>query len=90
MPVHPIVITLTGLYQGVSPAISHCGFEQVEFGGENRVHSGTHFHTLHHQLFEVNYGNLLTPTDKLFGTWHDGTEAADRALLHRRRARHAE
>jgi sterol desaturase/sphingolipid hydroxylase (fatty acid hydroxylase superfamily) len=24
----------------------------------------------------VNYGDGLMPLDKLFGTWHDGTQAA--------------
>ena len=88
IPVHPVVIILSGLYQGISPAISHCGFEKVELSKNMNWASGTHFHTLHHQHFEVNYGNLLTPTDKLFNTWHDGTPAAQAALVHRRRERH--
>ena len=75
IPVDPIVITVTGFFQALSPAISHCGFQKIRIG-RVLLPAGTHFHTLHHQLFDVNYGHQLTPTDKLFGTWHDGTDAA--------------
>ena len=37
--------------------------------------------------FECNYGGSLAPLDKLFGTFHDGTEAADAAMRERLRAR---
>lgn len=87
VPVHPVVVILTGFYQGISPSVSHSGFDFVELGGGVRVSAGDHFHQLHHQNFEVNYGNTPTPLDKLFGTWHDGTAAAQEALKHRRRAR---
>ena len=80
VPAHPIVITLTGFFQALSPAISHCGFEQLELGKRVRIPAGTYFHTLHHQLFDINYGNTLTPTDKLLGTWHDGSDAAHEAF----------
>jgi sterol desaturase/sphingolipid hydroxylase (fatty acid hydroxylase superfamily) len=46
-------------------------------------------HYLHHKYFEVNYGDGLVPLDKLFGTFHDGTAAADEALKRRRRNRAA-
>jgi len=41
---------------------------------------------LHHKYYEVNYGNQPAPFDKLFGTWHDGTRAAQDAFRARRRA----
>ncbi|MBT8079270.1 MAG: sterol desaturase family protein [Gammaproteobacteria bacterium] len=75
VPADPIVITLTGFFQGLSPAVSHCGFQKVRFG-RLWLAAGTHFHTLHHQLFDVNFGHVSTPTDKLFGTWFDGTDEA--------------
>ncbi|MEO1043772.1 MAG: sterol desaturase family protein, partial [Pseudomonadota bacterium] len=46
-------------------------------------------HYLHHKYFEVNYGDGLVPFDKLFGTYHDGSEEADaqmRARLKKLRA----
>jgi lathosterol oxidase len=73
VPVHPIIILLTGFYQGISPAISHSGFDQVILKGKTRVSTGDWFHELHHQYFNFNYGNTPTPLDKLFGSWHDGS-----------------
>ncbi len=87
VPVHPVVVILSGFYQGIGPSISHSGFDYVKLGERIRVSAGDHFHQLHHQHFEVNYGNTPAPMDKLFGTWHDGTAAAQAALKHRRRAR---
>ncbi|MDH3669968.1 MAG: sterol desaturase family protein [Gammaproteobacteria bacterium] len=88
VPVHPVIVILTGFYQGISPAVSHSGFEQVVIGRRFRVTAGDHFHQLHHRYFEVNYGNTPTPVDRLFGTWHDGTSEAHEALKNRRLARH--
>ena len=87
VPVHPVIALLTGLYQGVSPAVSHSGFAQVVLGGRARVRAGDHFHQLHHRYFEVNYGNTPTPLDKLFGSWHDGAPETHAALKERRLAR---
>ena len=73
VPVHPVIIVLTGFFQGLSPAISHSGFERVQLVGTARVGAGDYFHHLHHKHFHFNYGNTPTPVDKLFGSWHDGT-----------------
>ena len=86
VPVHPVIVLLTGFYQGISPAISHSGFDKVLLGGRIRFKTGDLFHQLHHKYFEVNYGNTPTPLDKLFGSWHDGTLAAVTALKNRRQA----
>ena len=32
------------------------------------------YHQLHHQYFNFNYGNVMSPLDRLFGSWHDGTQ----------------
>ena len=88
VPVHPLVVTLTGLYQGVSPAVSHSGFDFVEARGR-RLRAGDWFHQLHHQHFNVNYGNTPTPFDKVFGSWHDGSAESLRAQRERLRKLHA-
>ena len=85
IPVHPVIVILTGFYQGVSPSISHSGFDQLQLGRRLKVSAGDQFHHLHHRYFEVNYGNTPTPLDKLFGTWHDGSPAAHAAFQERRR-----
>lgn len=73
VPVHPVIILLTGFYQGISPAISHSGFDQMILKGRTCVSTGDWFHELHHQYFNFNYGNTPTPMDKIFGSWHDGS-----------------
>ena len=78
VPAHPFIVILGGLFQGVSPAVSHSGFERFEVGRrEGRTAPGAdYFHHLHHRYFECNYGNRPVPIDKLFGTFHDGTPEA--------------
>ena len=41
---------------------------------------------VHHRYFEVNYGMLLLPMDKWFGTFHDGSMEAHEEMKSRRRA----
>jgi sterol desaturase/sphingolipid hydroxylase (fatty acid hydroxylase superfamily) len=86
VPAHPVIFIMTGFFNGISPSISHSGFDEVVLGGRFRVSAGDQFHHLHHRYFEVNYGNTPSPIDKLFGTWHDGTPEAHEAFKDRRRA----
>jgi lathosterol oxidase len=85
VPVHPVVILLTGFFQGIGPSISHSGFDQIIFKGKTRVTAGDWYHQLHHQYFNFNYGNILTPFDRLFGSWHDGTPESLRIQKNRLR-----
>lgn len=73
VPVHPVIILLTALVLGLAPTITHAGFEQLVLNGSRRVYLSDWFHQLHHQYFTVNYGNVITPLDKVFGSWHNGT-----------------
>jgi len=41
------------------------------------------FHNLRHQWFRVNYGNSMFPIDKLFNSWHDGSEQGMKTLRSR-------
>ncbi len=72
VPVHPVIILLTGFYQGLNPALWHSGFDYLKVGSL-RIKTGDWFHHLHHQYFDLNYGNTPTPFDRLFGSWHDGS-----------------
>ncbi|MXY63804.1 MAG: sterol desaturase family protein [Gammaproteobacteria bacterium] len=83
VPIHPALLILTGLYQGVGPAVTHCGFNRLRLPGGMDVPAGDYFHHLHHRFFHVNYGNSMTPLDKPMGSWHDGGEEG-RALVRRR------
>ncbi len=76
VPVHPVIIILTGFFQTLSPAVSHSGFRWISLGRWGKMPAGDLFHHLHHRQFDVNYGNITTPIDYLAGTWHDGSPAA--------------
>lgn len=73
VPVDPVIIVLTGFYQGLNPALSHSGFDYLKVG-KFRLKTGDWFHQLHHQYFNLNYGNTPAPLDKVFGSWHDGSK----------------
>jgi len=70
VPVHPVIIIMTGLFQGVSPAVSHSGFDYMKLGKRLRIPTGDNFHNLHHRYFKVNYGNSTVPMDHVFNSWH--------------------
>lgn len=72
-PVHPFIIVLTSLWFLAGPATSHCGFDFIKIG-RLRISTGDWFHQLHHQYFDLNYGNTPTPLDRLFNSWHDGSK----------------
>ena len=63
VPVHPIVIIVSGFYNGLSPAFSHSGFDYIVVRNKWKFSTGNLFHQLHHRYFEVNYGNIPTPLD---------------------------
>ena len=85
VPVHPVIILLTGFFQGLSPAVSHSGFDQLTLPASKKVRVGDHFYHLHHKHFEVNYGNMPTPLDRVFGSWHEGTTATHALMKCRKR-----
>ncbi|MBG1233493.1 sterol desaturase family protein [Aestuariivirga litoralis] len=81
VPSHPILAMYSLMFSGLGAIVGHIGYEKIETksdGAAIDTHAYTHY--LHHKYFEVNYGDALIPLDKIFGTWHDGTEAGDEAL----------
>lgn len=86
IPVHPFIIVLTSLWFIAGPAPSHSGFEYITFKGL-RFSTGDWFHQLHHQYFDLNYGNTVSPLDRLFGSWHDGSKDSLMAQKSRSRSR---
>jgi sterol desaturase/sphingolipid hydroxylase (fatty acid hydroxylase superfamily) len=62
----------------------HIGFDRLELTETTALDSHAYVHYLHHKYFEVNYGgDGLIPLDKWFGSWHDGTKAADERMKDR-------
>ena len=58
--VSPFVLTFNLIHAVLAPAAGHSGFEDHWQSDQ--------FHHLHHQFFEVNYGNIGFPWDAWFGT----------------------
>ena len=82
---HPIHILFHMQHQALTAATSHSGFEALFLAGKKRLALGTFHHQLHHRYFECNYGNLEVPWDKLFGSFHDGTEESHARFREQRR-----
>ena len=85
---HPVNALFQIHIAAFSPALGHSGFEKLMIGRRLGVDSGNYFHYLHHKYFECNYGGSLAPLDKLFGTFHDGSDDAHAAMRARMRSRH--
>ena len=89
LPSHPVLALYQLHVAGFGAIPGHVGFDRVEVGKDRAVDPHAYGHYLHHKFFEVNYGDGLVPLDRLFGTFHDGTEAADVAMRDRLRQRRA-
>ena len=84
VPVHPVIIILMTVYMLVGPAPSHSGFDYLRIGSW-RISTGDWFHQLHHQYFNFNFGNVQSPFDWIFGSWHDGSRQSLQAQKERMR-----
>ena len=86
IPGSPFIASFCLVYLMLSPSPSHSGFDRFKVGEGASFHGGDFFHNLHHRYFEVNYGMLLLPMDKWFGTFHDGSMEAHEEMKDRRRS----
>lgn len=84
---HPIHILFHLQHQVLTASTSHAGFEGIVVKDKNALVLGNFHHQMHHRYFECNYGNLEVPWDKVFGSFHDGTESSHDAFLERRKKR---
>ncbi len=82
---HPVHILFHMFHQALTAATSHTGFEGLLVKDKNRLHLGNFHHQMHHRYFECNYGNLEVPWDKVFGSFHDGTDESHEKFKERRR-----
>ena len=85
---HPLHVIFNLQHAGLTPSLGHAGFEKCLVGG-SRLPISRHFHYLHHKYFECNYGGDTVFMDKWFGSFHDGTPAADALMKERRKRAHA-
>lgn len=84
VPSHPLHLMFNQFHLAMDPVPGHLGFDRVATVRGASVAAGGYSHYLHHKLFEVNYGGLVIPLDRWFGSFHDGSAAADAALRARR------
>lgn len=82
---HPIHILFHMQHQALTAVTSHAGFEALLVKDRSTVALGNFHHQMHHRYFECNYGNLEVPWDKLFGSFHDGSEESHDQFTRRRR-----
>ncbi len=82
---HPVHILYHMQFLTLTAATTHTGFEGLLVKDQNRLKLGTFHHQMHHRYFECNYGSLEVPWDKLFGSFHDGTDAANERMKERRK-----
>ncbi len=82
---HPIHILFHMQHQALTAATSHAGFEGLLVKDKKSMALGNFHHQMHHRYFECNYGSLDVPWDKVFGSFHDGTEQSHEQFTQRRR-----
>jgi sterol desaturase/sphingolipid hydroxylase (fatty acid hydroxylase superfamily) len=66
VPSHPVHFLFDVQHAALAPAGGHHGFEGPVLNG--KVPTGSYFHYLHHRFFNCNYGEVILPLDRLFGT----------------------
>jgi sterol desaturase/sphingolipid hydroxylase (fatty acid hydroxylase superfamily) len=89
IPSHPLHALFHLVHAGLSPVPGHTGFEKIAVGRDGLVNTHCLAHYLHHKYFECNYADGSIPLDRWFGTFHDGTDAAQEAMDKRFLARAA-
>ncbi len=91
VPSHPIHAIFHIQHAAITPAQGHAGFERVVLADGVAIKTGDYFHYLHHRYFECNYGgDGPVNLDRVFGTFHDGTDAAQARMNQRFLARAAQ
>jgi sterol desaturase/sphingolipid hydroxylase (fatty acid hydroxylase superfamily) len=83
IPSHPIHVIFHLQHRAFAPAVGHNGFDRVRLPTGAWLDAEHYIHYLHHKHFEVNYGDGLVPFDRIFGTFHDGTDESTQAMNQR-------
>ena len=89
IPSHPIHALNQLVHAGLSPGPDHTGFDKIVFSEKSAIDTHCFAHYLHHKYFEVNYADGIIPLDKWFGTFHDGSDEAEKAMNERLKKRAA-
>ena len=88
LPAHPIHAFYLWAFVGLAPAVhGHSGFDKFVAGKKVYFDTGGYNHYLHHKYFECNYADGALPLDKWFGTFHDGSDEAQKKMIQRMKER---
>ena len=83
VPSHPLHAIVNLAHAALSPAPGHVGFDKLVVGKAQTIETDSYDHYLHHKHFECNYADGVIPLDKWFGTFNDGSPAAEEAMNRR-------
>ncbi len=86
IPSHPVHMLFHLYWLTLATATSHSGYQALLLNKSVEVQIAAFFHQLHHRYFTCNYGNSELPMDRWFGSFNDGSSAATKRLLRRKRA----
>lgn len=86
IPSHPVHVIFQLMFHGLNGPATHVGYDGIRLSKTRRLEVGDFFHQVHHRYLDCNYGSPDTPWDRLFGSFHDGTEEGDRLVQARRKA----
>ncbi len=84
VPSHPLHMMFNGMTTGIGPGVSHSGFDELVLGDKAALRKEKLMHYLHHRYHTVNFGESAVPLDKWFGSFHDGSVAADQRFRDKR------
>ncbi len=83
IPCHPLHFIYLMMHSTLGAQKGHVGYERLIINKKNKstLPAGNYFHYLHHKYFECNYGDLTSPLDTWFGTFHDGTKKTHKKIF---------
>ena len=85
IPSHPIHLYFHVIYLAPGAAMTHTGYEDLLIKDKRKLALGTFYHQLHHRYYECNYGNQEMPWDRLFRTFHDGSDEGTKETRSRKK-----
>ena len=73
VPSHPLIAVFFIIRASIGPALTHSGFDKILIRKNKYLEAGHYQHYLHHKYFNCNFGDIIIPIDKWFGTFNDGS-----------------
>ena len=85
IPSHPIHLYFHVIYLAPGAAMTHTGYEDLLIKDKRKLALGSFYHQLHPRYYECNYGNQEMPWDRLFRTFHDGSDEGTKETRSRKK-----